>query len=98
MKCNKCSRDLGGLDKRVAYICLSVRGDEEDRSYFLCSACDVYTVWIWNEHFFTDEVVTFSVTLSREAGDEIVEKIRKCPTPRIMSCHCPTHEELSQPM
>ena len=98
MKCKKCGGDLGDLDKREAYICLRVRGDEEDRSYFLCKACDVYTVWICNEHFFTDEVVTFSVPLSREVGDEIVEKIRKCPAPRIMSCRCPAHEELSEPM
>lgn len=99
MKCKKCGGDLGGLDRRVAYICLRVSGDEEDRSYFLCKVCDVYTVWIWNEPFFTDEDVMFSVgPLSREVGDEIIEKIRRCPSPHSVSCRCPTHEELSNPM
>ena len=96
MKCDKCGADLGGLEKRAASICLRVRGDEETRSYFLCTDCDVYTVWVCIEDFFTDKDTFFTVgPIPREKGDKIIEKIRKCPAPDIMSCRCPTHEELS---
>ena len=49
------------------------------------------------EEFFTDEITLFSTgPISREKGDEIVEKIRKCPSPDIKSCRCPTHKEMSR--
>ena len=93
MKCKKCGGDLGGLDKKLAAIVLRVMGDEETRSYFLCKDCDVYTVWVWIEPFFTDDDKLFaSGPIPREKGDEIVERIRKCPAPDNPSCKCPTHE------
>ena len=96
MKCEKCGADLGGLEKRAASICLRVRGDEETRSYFLCKDCDVYSVWVCIEDFFTDEEFIITVgPIPREKGDKIIEQIRKCPSPNNMSCRCPTHEELS---
>jgi len=86
MKCTKCGADLGGLEKKAATICLSVMGDEETRSYFLCEECDVYSVWVCIEDFFTDEDTLFaSGPIPREKGDGIVEKIRKCPAHREMS-------------
>ena len=96
MKCKQCGADLGGLEKAEASICLRVRGDEETRTYFLCTACDVYTVWVWIEEFFTDKDSLFAIgPIPREKGDEIVAKIRKCPDPGLISCRCPTHQEMS---
>ncbi len=96
IKCKMCGADLGSLENRAASICLRVRGDEETRSYFLCKDCDVYTVWVCIEDFFTDDEILFAMgPILREQGDKIVEQIRKCPAPDSMSCRCPTHEELS---
>ena len=72
-------------------------GDEETRSYFLCHKCDVYSVSVCIEDFFTDENTLFSTgPIPREKGDKIVEKIRKCPAPDNVSCRCPTHEKMSR--
>ena len=96
-KCVRCGADLGGFEKEAASICLRVRGDEETRTYFLCEACDVYSVWVCIEDFFdaTPDTLFASGPVPREKGDEIVEMIRKCPAPGNLSCRCPTHEELS---
>ncbi len=97
MKCKKCGADLGGYEEQAASICLRVRGDEETRSYFLCPECDVYSVLVCIEDFFTDKDTMFSTgPIPREKGDKIVEKIRKCPAPDNVLCRCPTHEEMSR--
>ena len=96
MKCKKCGSDLGAISKAVASICLRPREDEETRSYFLCRKCNVYTVWVYIEEFFTDKETMFATgPVAREEGDSIVAKIRKCPAPQLVSRRCPTHEELS---
>ncbi len=97
MKCTKCGADLGGFDNEEASICLRPREDEETRSYFLCEACGVYSAWICIEDFWTDEDTMFPAgPISREEGDEIVEKIRKCPNSDNASCKCPSHKEMSR--
>ena len=96
MECTKCGADLGGHEKVEATIVLSVQGSEETRSYYLCHDCDVYSVSTSFEEFMTDEVTLFPRKLiSREEGDAIVEKIKKCPCPYIKSCRCATHRELA---
>ncbi|MCP4368587.1 MAG: hypothetical protein GY797_10820 [Deltaproteobacteria bacterium] len=95
MKCEKCGADLGDIENNVASICLRVRGEEETRSYFLCKACDVYSVWICIEDFFTDKDTFFARgPIPREKGDEIIDKIRKCSNPGNVPCGCPTHKEM----
>ena len=95
MKCEKCGADLGGFENKVASICIRIRGDEEDRSYFLCKECNVYSVWVCIEDFFTDKDTMFaSGPIPREEGDKIIDKIRKCPNPNNMSCRCPIHKEM----
>ena len=97
MKCEKCGAELGGLEKKVASICIRPRGDEETRSYFLCNECNAYSVWVCIEDFFTDKDTFFSRgPISREDGDEIINKIRKCSTPGNMSCRCPIHKEMEE--
>jgi len=95
MKCKKCGGNLGGLENAAASICVRPMGDEEDRTYFLCEKCDVYTVWVCIEDFFTDECKLFAAgPIPRKRGDEIVAKIRQCPAPGNMSCKCPVHKEM----
>jgi hypothetical protein len=70
-------------------------GDEEDRTYFLCKKCDVYSVWVCIEDFFTDKDTMFPVgPIPRDKGDKIVDEIRKCSTPNNMSCQCPIHKKM----
>ena len=95
MKCEKCGADLGGFEKKVASICIRPRGDEEDRSYFLCKKCNVYSVWVCIEDFFTDKDTMFARgPIPREEGDKIIDKIGECPNPNNMSCRCPIHKEM----
>jgi hypothetical protein len=95
MKCQKCGADLGGLDRKVASICLRVRGDEETRTYFLCTSCGVYSIWVHIEDFFTDNETRFSAgPVLREEGDKAVEMIRTCPNPDAVSCKCAAHREM----
>lgn len=95
MKCVKCGADLGGLGKKVASICIRPMGDEEIRSYFLCKECDVYSVWICIEDFFTDKDTMFSAgPIPRKKGDKIIEEIKKCSEPDIVSCQCPIHKKM----
>jgi hypothetical protein len=95
MKCEKCGADLGGFEKEVASICLRPMGDEETRSYFLCKECDVYSVWVCIEDFFTDKDTMFARgPILREKGDKIINKIMKCSDPDNMSCRCPIHREM----
>jgi hypothetical protein len=95
MKCEKCGADLGGLEKKVASIHIRPMGDEEIRSYFLCRECDVYSVWVCIEDFFTDKDTMFARgPISREKGDKIIEKIRKCSDPDEVSCSCTIHKEM----
>jgi len=95
MKCKKCGADLGGFEKKVASICIRPMGDEETHSYFLCQECDVYSVWICIEDFFTDKDTMFATgPISREKGDKIIAKIIQCPDPDNVSCRCTIHNEM----
>lgn len=95
MKCKGCGANLGGLDNQVASIRVRPLGDEEIRSYFLCEKCNMYSVWVCIEDFFTDKDTFFaSGPIPREKGDQIIEKIRKCPDPDNLSCRCPIHQEM----
>jgi hypothetical protein len=95
MKCVKCGADLGSFEKAVASICTRPIGDEEDRSYFLCKECNVYSVWVCIEDFFTDKDTMFARgPIPREEGDRIIDKIRESPNPNNMSCRCPIHKEM----
>lgn len=95
MECIKCGADLGGFENKAASISVRPQGTEETRAYFLCAACDVYTVWICIEAAWEgeDTVVTRG-PISREKGDRIVERIGQCSAPDIVSCQCPVHREM----
>jgi len=56
----------------------------------------MYSVWICIEDFFTDKDTMFtSGPISREKGDKIIEKIRKCSDPDNVSCNCTIHKEMN---
>ncbi len=95
MNCIRCGADLGGFENEAASISVRPQGTEETRCYFLCAACDVYTLWIsiapaWEGE---DTVVTRG-PISREEGDGIVARIGQCPAPGLTSCRCPVHREM----
>lgn len=95
MKCQECGADLGGMDKKAASICLRVMGDEETRTYFLCTSCNMYSIWVYIEEFFTDKETFFCAgPVSREEGDKAVQMIQTCPAPGMKSCKCPAHRDM----
>jgi hypothetical protein len=95
MNCIKCDADLGGFENKAASICVRPHGTEETRVYFLCEACDVYTVLISIEPAWEGETSVFTRgPIPREKGDRTVERIRQCSAPDIVSCQCPVHREM----
>ncbi|MDQ7778471.1 MAG: hypothetical protein RDV41_02030, partial [Planctomycetota bacterium] len=92
MKCAKCERDLGGMDKRAAFICVEVMGDEYIYSYWFCDACKVYTSEVYHDRFDGESSKNRRGPISREEGDKLVELIKKCPDPARKRCECEAHQ------
>lgn len=90
MECLSCNKPLANED-RVASISGSIMGDEYTDSYYLCQACQVYTVETWRERFCGDDTVSLSGPRSRQEGDKQVELIRKCSEPWDKKCRCEAH-------
>lgn len=95
VRCPRCGRVLEdeGKGKVTASISGSVMGDEYTESYFLCDACQVYTVRIWRERFCGEDSVSVSGPLSKAEGDAKVELINRCPEPWNKRCRCDAHRE-----
>ena len=66
-------------------------GDEHTDSYFLCPACDVYTVIRWWDDFTGVETVNSSGPLAKEKGNAQVELVGKCDRPWDKHCRCESH-------
>jgi hypothetical protein len=90
MRCKKCGHPFAAQD-RIASISGSIMGDEHTESYFLCPACDVYTVISWWDNFTGVETVSSSGPLEREKGDTQVGLIEKCRRPWDKHCRCASH-------
>ena len=90
MECQQCKRPFQDED-RIASISGSVMGNEDTDVYYLCPACDQYSVATWCDHFGGEETVSVSGPLSREKGDAQVELIRKCARPWDKKCRCDAH-------
>jgi hypothetical protein len=78
-------------DDRVASISGSIMGDEYTDSYFLCRACQVYTVATWHDRFCGEETMSLSGPRCKQEGDERVALIRQCATPWDKRCRCQAH-------
>ena len=94
-QCLNCGRsfDISSEEDRIASISGSIQGDEYTESWFLCHACDLYTVEVLFEPFLGDDEVKTRGPISREEGDAQVALIRKCPKPWNKRCRCPAHIE-----
>ena len=90
MNCQHCQRSFGDKE-RIASISGSIMGDEVTDSYFLCPACNVYTVVSWWDNFTGEETINISGPLSREKGDERIHLIRQCSRPWDKKCRCDAH-------
>ena len=88
--CLKCSATL---EKPVAGISICPRGDEIICTYYLCAACDVWTVERFYDAFMGDSWAKCEGPYPRVSGDKDVAKIRSCPTPHDKMCSCKVHEE-----
>jgi hypothetical protein len=86
--CLKCSAQL---EKPVAGISTCPMGDEIIHSYYLCAACDVWTVEFFLDRFMGDTFARLEGPYPRASGDADVAKIRRCPTPHDKMCDCDVH-------
>ena len=92
MSCVKCGQLLTDCS---AGISVNRRGDEVIYSYFLCAACDHWTVEYARDHFATGEDQTSTYGLSRADGDAAVAEIATCDSPHNKHCQCRVHDRLS---
>jgi len=92
MECRHCNRIFQEED-RVVSISGSIMGDEHSDVYFLCPACNRYTVAEWWDNFTGVETCNISGPLSKEEGDKRVALIRKCAEPWDKKCRCAAHLE-----
>ena len=90
MPCSRCGRQF--LDEeRIASISGSIMGDEHTDAFFLCPACDEYTVLTWRDDFTGIESECASGPVARREGDERVALIGKCSEPWRKTCRCEAH-------
>jgi hypothetical protein len=94
MHCSQCHQDLGNLDKRVAFICGEVMGDEYIYSYWYCEKCEVFTLETYHDRFLGEAIITVSEPISRHEGEQLLKLISNCPEPANKRCHCDTHKKL----
>jgi hypothetical protein len=88
--CRQCQRAFR-RDELAASISGSILGDEYTDSYFLCTACQLYTVVSWYDNFTGTETMRTSGPISRADGDASVALIRRCGTPWEKKCRCEAH-------
>lgn len=94
MNCAKCGTDLGGVEKRAAYLCVEVMGDEYIYSYWRCDACGYFTDESFRDSFTTGEHERGrDYAIPPERGREIVEEIGRCPDPADKRCDCEVHRK-----
>jgi hypothetical protein len=94
VRCPRCSADLGGLESRVATLCVSSAGDEVIHSYWRCGACDRTAVESYRDRFMGDaDIVAWTLTAAQ--GDDVVRLVATCPDPDDKRCDCPAHRALA---
>lgn len=90
MECISCHKGLTDAE-RAASVSGSIMGDEYTDVYYLCGACQAYTVATWHDRFCGEESVSLSGPRSKQEGDEIVSQIRQCARPWDKRCRCAVH-------
>ena len=86
--CAGCQRTL---TERAAGIATCPRGDEVIETWFLCPACERWTVDVYLDRFMGEGHVHTRGPLPRAQGDEAVARIRRCPAPGDKWCDCEVH-------
>lgn len=91
--CSQCKRPLGAPVEGgfVPSISGGIMGDEYIESYYFCTHCGVYTVEVVHDRFLGEEDVRLRGPVSKEAGDEKVALIKRCPEPGNKKCRCDAH-------
>jgi hypothetical protein len=90
MQCKQCNGPLQREDW-VASISGSIMGDEHTDSYFLCPACNVYTVATAWDNFTGTETTSLAGPFPKLEGDQRVALIRQCQQPWDKKCRCAAH-------
>lgn len=89
-QCLQCGKELEKAE-RAAVISGSVMGDEYTKCWYLCGACQVYTVENWREPLDAEETVWLSGPISKADGDARVKLIEGCERPWDKRCRCASH-------
>ena len=94
MQCAGCLDELGGLDRRVAFIAVERAGDEYIFSYWHCGACESYMLEVYHDRFMGDD--ERSIEGPRPAADVAADlkRIAHCPDPSDKRCRCEAHRAL----
>jgi hypothetical protein len=95
MKCTSCGRELDqdAADARVASISGSIMGDAYMDTWYLCPACDCYTIDSCHDRFLAEDETKMQGPLSRSEGDRWIAIIRRCDRPWDKKCRCAAHRE-----
>ena len=93
IRCGSCGARLDpeGGPGPAAHITGEVLGDEVTDTWFLCQACDAYTVEVVRDRFLGDPESWVRAPVPRAEGDERVRLIRRCVEPWDKRCTCPAH-------
>ena len=86
--CLKCS---GDGPRYVAGICVLGQGDEYTYDWYLCPACDHWTMVDTCDAFSGDLTKRTRGPYPRAEGDAQVARIRLCPAPDDKFCTCDVH-------
>ncbi len=98
VRCLQCNKDLDpdGKGEVIASISGSIMGDEYTESFFLCPACNVYTVEVRHEPFLNEESISFRGPVPRKEGDAAVALIKQCSESWDKNCRCEAHRSYFQ--
>ena len=91
VQCIVCGRPFSDEDF-AASISGSIMGDEHTDTYYLCPACQVYTVVNYWDNFTGTESSELSGPVARDQGDQLVALIRQCAEPWDKKCRCEAHK------
>jgi hypothetical protein len=95
MKCTQCGRVFAAdaAEGRVASISGSLMGDEYIDTWYLCPACDCYTIDAYHDRFLAEGEAMVEGPLSRSEEDPWIAVTLRCETPWDKRCRCDAHQE-----
>ena len=93
IQCSHCEVELKEQRDRVATFCVEGQGDEYIDRYWVCGECGWFLRRSFRDAFMGEEEVEYNQsTLEPEAGQAILDLIKKCPNPVDKNCDCEVHE------